>query len=252
VLAQRGDSAATGLAAGGDVVRSSDRLWLSIVLIVTMAATLPVGAQDPVRAEDLVRAQGLVRAEDDEGEWSHWTSGRYRITPGDVLEVTFPFVPELNQTVTVQPDGYITLKEIRDIRVQGRTVAQVTEDVLAAYTAFVREPAATVVLKEFQRPYFVASGEVEQPGRYELRGATTLTQALALAGGPRRGANVSQVVLYRRLPDSSLEVKEVNVSRMYAKRDLSEDPLLRPGDTIVVPKGVFGKLMPMLEFLRLR
>jgi hypothetical protein len=79
-----------------------------------------------------------------QSEWMHWTDGRYRITPGDVLEFTFPFVPELNQTVTVQPDGYISLKEVDDLRVQGRTVTQVKADALEAYGRFVREPMLNV------------------------------------------------------------------------------------------------------------
>jgi polysaccharide export outer membrane protein len=183
-------------------------------------------------------------------EWSRWTSGRYRITPGDVLEIAFPFVPELNQTVTVQPDGYVSLKEVSDMRLQGRTVAQVKADLLDAYGQFVRDPVLTVTLKEFQAPYFIAGGDITKPGRYELRGATTLTEALALAGGPVRGANLSRVVIFRQSPNEQLEVKQVNVRSMYGKRDLSEDVLLRPGDMVFVPTGVLGKLAPMLDVLR--
>ena len=183
-------------------------------------------------------------------EWTRWTEGRYRLTPGDVIEIAFPFVPELDQTVTVQPDGYVTLKELADIRVQGRTVSQVRADIQEAYARFVREPSFTLVLKEFERPYFVVNGDVEKPGRFELRGATTLTQALAIAGGTKRGANTSRVVLYRRFGEENAVGREVNVSEMYSKRDLAEDPLLRPGDTIVVPKGILGKVMPILEIWR--
>jgi polysaccharide export outer membrane protein len=185
-------------------------------------------------------------------EWTGWTEGRYRITPGDVLEVTFPFVPELNQTVTVQPDGYVTLREIADLRVQGRTVSQARTEIHDAYAQFVREPVFTLVLKEFERPYFVANGEVEKPGRYELRGATTVTQALAMAGGTRRGANTSRIVLYRRFGEEGAVGRQVDVSAMLAKKDLAEDPLLRPGDTIVVPKGVLGKVWPFFEVWRFR
>ena len=183
-------------------------------------------------------------------EWSRWTSGRYRITPGDVLEIAFPFVPELNQTVTVQPDGYVSLKEVSDMRLQGRTVAQVKADLLDAYGEFVRDPVLTVTLKEFQAPYFIAGGDITKPGRYDLRGATTLTEALALAGGPIRGANLANVVIFRQSPNEQLEVKQVNVRSMYGKRDLSEDVLLRPGDMVFVPRGVLGKLQPMLDVLR--
>jgi polysaccharide biosynthesis/export protein len=184
-----------------------------------------------------------------DSEWRHWTSGRYRITPGDVLEFRFPFVAELDQSVTVQPDGFVTLKDIPDLKVQGRTLAQVKEDVLAAYSPVVRDPVFTVALTQFEKPYFIANGEVKTPGRYELRGATTLTQALAFAGGTSAGADVSEILLVRRHGDR-VEVKEINVKRMLAKRDMSEDPLLRPGDMIVVRKGVIGKLTPLLTVFR--
>jgi polysaccharide export outer membrane protein len=230
--------------------RSRARLHLA-AFVLAAAFAPPVMAQAPRESAGTRADQPATIEPSDverEGEWTYWTGGRYRITPGDLLEFTFPFVPELNQTATVQPDGYITLREIDDLRVQGRTLAQVKADVTAAYEKFVRDPAVNVTLKEFERPYFVAGGHLEKPGKYELRGATTLTQALALAGGPRPGALTSRVTLYRRLPDNTMEVKRINVARMYAKRDLSEDPLLRPGDTIVVPTSAFGKVLPALPF----
>jgi polysaccharide export outer membrane protein len=234
------------------VVKTSTARYLLLVALLA-AATQPTTAGPQAPANAPAAAAGTPApntAGDIELESTRWIEGRYRITPGDVIEITFPFVPELNQTATVQPDGYVTLKDIPDIRVQGRTVSQVKADVLAAYSVFVRDPVFTVALKEFERPYFVANGEVEKPGRYELRGALTLTQALAIAGGTRRGANTSSVVIYRRFGEEEVDAKQVNVARMYSRKDLSEDPLLRPGDTIVVPKGVLGKVLPILEVWR--
>lgn len=223
-------------------------------LLAAASATVAARAQQSSDAAVAARSgetgTAPVESSAADNEWTRWTSGRYRITSGDVLEVTFPFVPELNQTVTVQPDGYVALKELPDLRIQGRTVAQVKADLLEAYGRFVRDPVLNVTLKEFQEPYFIAGGEVTKPGRYELRGATTLVEALALAGGPVRGANLGSVVVFRRSSGEQLEAKEINVRSMYAKRDLSEDLLLRPGDMLYVPKGVLGKLAPMLEVLR--
>jgi polysaccharide export outer membrane protein len=223
-------------------------------LIVLFVAWASVGVGARPQSEIPPREQAAAVPDDStesiEGEWTRWTEGRYRITPGDVLDISFPFVPELNQTVSVQPDGYVTLKDIADLRVQGRTLSQVRLDVRDAYAQFVREPVFTIVLKEFERPYFVANGQVEKPGRYELRGATTLTQALAIAGGTRRGANSSEIVIYRRFGEEHVTGRKVNVSAMYSKKDLAEDPLLRPGDTIVVPMSVLGKVWPVLELWR--
>lgn len=183
----------------------------------------------------------------EDSEWLVWTSGRYRITPGDVIELRFPFVPELDQTLAVQPDGYVTLREAGEIRVQGRTLPQFRAAVSEAYMPFVRDPVFTAVLKEFEKPYFVAAGEVSKPGRYELRGATTLTQAIAYAGGATDHAKMSEVVIFRPFTEDSVSVKQVDVKQMYEKRDLSEDPLLRPGDTIFLSKSVLGKLAPVLS-----
>jgi polysaccharide export outer membrane protein len=236
-------------------VTRSARYCCYVVGVLIAAASVPgVSAQQPSPATTPAPSgeavSGSLASDASEGEWTRWTNGRYRITPGDVLEVTFPFVPELNQTVMVQPDGYISLKDTRDVRAQGRTVAQLKDDLLAAYGAFVREPVFTLALKEFEKPYFIANGEVQKPGRYELRGATTLTQAVAVAGGFTHGANTSRVVLYRQFADNGVEARQINVGRMYSKRDLSEDPLLRPGDTIVVSRSVLGKVLPILDLWR--
>jgi polysaccharide biosynthesis/export protein len=175
-----------------------------------------------------------------------WTGGRYRLTPSDVVELRFPYVPEFDQTVTVQPDGYISLRGLGDLRVQGRTLPELKALLKEAYADILREPVLNIILKEFEKPYFIAAGEVARPGKYELRGATTVTQGIVLAGGHTSVAKHSQVILFRRFSGQWLEVKEVNIKRMYDSRNLSEDPLLRPGDTVFIPKSVMGKVAPFI------
>lgn len=182
---------------------------------------------------------------DEQAQWEPWIGGRYRLTPGDVLELRFPFVPELDQTLTIQPDGYVTLREGGEFRFQGRTVPEARQLILEAYAGIVRSPVLSLTLKEFEKPYFIASGEVTRPGKYELRGATTVTQALALAGGFNSKAKASQVVVFRRL-DDGITVRELDVKKMYAARDFSEDPLLRPGDMVFVPQSGWSRVAPFI------
>jgi polysaccharide export outer membrane protein len=73
-----------------------------------------------------------------------------------------------------------------------------------------------------------------------------VTQALALAGGFTDTAKHSQVILFRRYSPELLEVKEINVKKMMATRDLSEDHFLRPGDTLYVPRNLMSKIKPYL------
>ena len=167
-------------------------------LIAYAAIVIPAATYaQSTRATSDTASVVTLESTDASSEWLHWTSGRYRMTPGDVLEFRFPFVPELDQTVTVQPDGFISLKEIPDVKVQGRTLDELKASVVTAYQPVVREPSFTVTLTQFEKPYFVASGQVKTPRRYELRGATTVTQALAFAGGTVSGADLPEVLLVR-------------------------------------------------------
>lgn len=188
-------------------------------------------------------------AADEQLQW--FQGGRYRITPTDVIDLTFPYIPEFNQVVTVQPDGYITLKGVGEVRAQGRTVPELRLMLLEAYASILRDPVITIVLKEFEKPYFIAAGEVNKPGKFELRGATSLTQALAIAGGLTQTGKSSQVVLFRRFSEDMLEVKQIDVKRMFARRDLSEDPLMRPGDTLFVPKSTLARIQRFIPLPQL-
>ena len=167
---------------------------------------------------------------------------RYLLRASDVLVITFPVTPEFDHTVTVQPDGYIGLRGVGDIYVQGRTIPDLIAALRAAYGKFLHEPTINVELKDFEKPYFIASGEFEHPGKYAMRGDTTVTEAVAIAGGYTDRAKHSEVLLFRRLPEGWLEAQRVDVKAMLARKNLSEDMHLRPGDMVFVPKNRISKI----------
>src|SRR5436190_18389002 len=158
------------------------------------------------------------------------TEERYRLQPGDVLEVQFRYSPEFNQTVTVQPDGYVSLEIGGDIKVAGMTVEQARLAILKKASARLQDPVAAVILKEFQRPYFVVAGEVAAPGKIEMRERVTAIQAIMLAGGLKEGAKASQVVVFRKLNSDLAEVKLLNLKSIRRTSDLENDLTLQPGD----------------------
>ncbi len=171
---------------------------------------------------------------------------RYKLEFGDQFDVSFELSPEFNQTVTVQPDGYITLRGAGDVHVVGQTVPQLTETLKQAYGKILKDPVISVVLKDFEKPYFIADGQVGKPGKYELRGETTLTQGIAIAGGFNDAAKHSQVLLFRRVNSDWVSAKIINVKEMEKKGDLHEDPYLHPGDMLFVPKNRLSKIKPFL------
>lgn len=176
------------------------------------------------------------------------TEDRYRLQPGDVLEVQFRYSPEFNQTVTVQPDGYISLEIGGDLKVAGFTIEQTRQAILRVARARLQDPVATILLKEFQRPYFVVSGEVAQPGKIEMRERVTAIQAIMLAGGMKETARSSQVVVFRRINSDMAEVKVLNLKNIRRTSDLENDLTLQAGDMVYVPRDKISKIE---RFMRL-
>jgi polysaccharide biosynthesis/export protein len=176
----------------------------------------------------------------------HERNWRYRINPSDTLDLAFTLTPEFDQTVTVEPDGYITLRGVGDLPASGKTLPELTESIKTAYAKILRDPEISVALKEFEKPSFVVGGQVGKPGKFDWRGDVTLTQAIAMAGGFTDASKHSQVLLFRRVSEQWTEARIINVKKMLNSRDLQEDPVLRPGDMLFVPKNYLSKIKPFL------
>ena len=176
---------------------------------------------------------------------------RYLVQRSDVLEISFTFTPEYNRTVTVQPDGYISLRDLPDLHVEGKTTPEVAELIKSAYAKILHNPAVTVELKDFEKPYFIAGGQMGKPGKYDLRGETTLTQAVAMAGGFTEKSKHSQVLLFRRASNDWVEARKFDVKQMMTQADLREDPILQPGDMIFVPQNALSKISPYIPRVNL-
>jgi len=170
----------------------------------------------------------------------------YRLRCSDVVEITFTFSPDFNQLLTVQPDGYLPLKGTTQLYVEGLTLPELQAAVREAYRGILHEPEVTVTLKDFDKPYFIAAGEVGRPGKYELRAPTTVTEALAMAGGFSPRAKHSQVVIFRHISEDTLESHVLNVKALLRSRNLKEDVQLHIGDLVFVPQNTISKIRQFL------
>ncbi len=167
---------------------------------------------------------------------------RYTLRSGDSFDVNFSFSPEFNQTVIVEPDGYVTFRGAGTLHVAGQTVPQLTDTIKEAYSGILHDPVVTVALKEFDKPYFIAAGEVGKPGKYELRSDLSLVEAINVAGGLTDASKHSQVLLFRRAAGDKVEARLFDVKKMIASRNLQEDPHLLPGDMLLVPQNFISKI----------
>src|SRR5580658_8849170 len=135
---------------------------------------------------------------------------RYQVQRDDILIISFALSPELDQTVTIQPDGYINLLNAGSLYIQGMTVPEVVAALKKTYSKTLHDPIIDVDLKDFQKPYFVALGQVGKPGQYDLRYDMTITEAIGVAGGFAPTAK-TQMFLYRRDGAMWVEVKELKL-----------------------------------------
>jgi polysaccharide export outer membrane protein len=179
---------------------------------------------------------------------------RYRINKTDVLSVNFLFTPEYDQNLQVQPDGYVIPRGIQQIRAEGMTLPEFTEALQTNYGKILHEPVITVLPTNVVPAYFIAGGEVHNPGRYTFQGDTTIAQAIVLAGGFTSFAKHSQVILFRRMNNEWVEGRRVDLKHMLNSANLSEDIHLEPGDMIYVPKNIISKvqtwLLPEADFVK--
>ncbi len=172
---------------------------------------------------------------------------RYQVQRDDVMLITFALSPELNQQVTIQPDGYINLQNVGSLYVQGMTVPEVVEALKKIYSKTLHDPIIDVDLKDFQKPYFVALGQVQKPGQYDLRYDMTVTEAIGVAGGFTPGAK-TQVFLYHRVSNEWAEVKELNIRQILTGKNINEDAHLMPGDMIFVPEKFIAKFRKYVPY----
>ena len=172
---------------------------------------------------------------------------RYHIQPSDVLELTFPIATEFNQKVRVQPDGFISLQGAGSISILGLTMPQVVEAIKKAYVGILNDPIIDVDLVEFQRPYFIVTGQVGKPGQYDLRTDVTVSQAIAIAGGFAPTAK-TQVFLYRRNDTGWVEAKEMKLKDFLHGKNIQEDIDIRPGDMIFVPEKTITKIRKYIPY----
>lgn len=167
---------------------------------------------------------------------------RYRLVPGDVLDIVYRYTPEFNQTVTLHPDGYVGLEIVGDIKLSGLTLEEAKKTLIEKASVRLKDPEISLLLKEFQKPYFVVSGEVTQPGRFEMRESVTALQAVMTAGGFKDTAKMSQILIFRKINADFAEVKVLNLKKIKKTSDLENDLTLEAGDIILVPRNNFSKL----------
>ena len=160
----------------------------------------------------------------------------YRLGYGDVIEAKFFNTPEYNESVAVRPDGYISLQRVGDIYANGKTVSELDAEITQAYTEVLQNPDVTLLVRQFGGQQCYVMGEVEKPGMVNVAKGMTLLRAIAAAGGPKKSAKLSSIILIRSQDFKTAEASRLDLSMGHLAKRMETDLTVNAYDVIYVPK----------------
>lgn len=160
---------------------------------------------------------------------------------GDLVRISFPYMPTLDAEQRVQPSGFISPPLLPPVQTRGITAGALQQRLEQAYRGKLKHPAVTVALVEYNRkpapPEFFVLGEVVAPGVKEYREGMTLMEALARAGGANRSANLRKVVVIE--PNGTqLAARMVDFDNLLTGRGDPSNrivPVIGPNAVVIVP-----------------
>lgn len=213
-------------------------------LLVLSALALPVAAYSQTSNTAASPATDAAAGADSNRATLPMPGNPYRLHLSDKLQIELPFAPEYNETTTVQPDGRVGLRGTEAVQVAGKTIAETEAIIESAYAGILKQPQVTVLLTDFLKPSFYASGEVGHPGRYEMLSDTDLLQAISEAGGLlNERASKTQVIIFRPINSGMYETKVIDVKQMLVAKERDQEIYpIKPGDIIYVPQNKMSKI----------
>lgn len=161
-------------------------------------------------------------------------SSRYIVGSGDVLEISVWKDEALSRTVTVLPDGTISLPLIGEYMAMGKSIHLIRKEIKKKIALFVPNPELIVSVKEVNSLWVYVIGKVTNAGRFKLNGNVNVLQVLSMAGGFNSFADSSKIKIFREKKGGT-EIFSFNYNDITRGKNLLANIRLEKGDVIVVP-----------------
>jgi len=163
----------------------------------------------------------------------------YRLAPGDLLDVKFPYHPEENERVPVRPDGRINMQVVGEVNASGLTVKELEQVVVERSSRTLRGPVVSIVIVGLAEHKVYVGGQVARPGFVIFRHGMTPLEAIVERGGFADDAKMDQVMHMHRIGDQ-VEAQKIDLTGVVAGT-AAEETTLSPNDIIIVPRTFIGK-----------
>ncbi len=158
----------------------------------------------------------------------------YKLNQGDMLQISVWGEESLQKEVKILPDGSISFPLAGRVEVANTSSTEVEKRITEKLKTYLPDPQVTVVVSNIEgnRAYII--GKVQKPGPILLTGPMTILQALSLAGGLDKFADLDSIKILRGLGKAQ-KVISVNYDKLIQGQSLESNILLNTGDTILVP-----------------
>ena len=173
----------------------------------------------------------------------------YLLQPGDNLDIKFFYNPELNENVTIRPDGRISLQLIDEVKAAGLTPAQLDDILTKQYSGQLKSPIIAVIVKTFEGQRIYVGGEVNAPQVLTVIGTINALQAIFNAGGFTPDAQISSTVIISRGPDNKPIARIVDMGKAIRGELTDREYQLHPYDMVYVPKTTIARADQFLTHL---
>jgi len=172
----------------------------------------------------------------------------YQIQIGDVLSLKLLLNPELEEEVTVRPDGKISTAVAQNIMAYGATPEELQEELNFRYGEHLSDPNVAVIVRSFAPTRFYVLGEVNEPGEYISVGPNlTLLQALAMAGDVKNSADLEEVIILRRGAGNRPKAYRADYDNATSGLMPGSDVRLAAYDVVYVPKTAIADAYVLYE-----
>jgi protein involved in polysaccharide export with SLBB domain len=173
-------------------------------------------------------------------------SVRVSLAPGDSIEVKFFYTPELNEVQTVRPDGNIALLLVGEVRAEGKTPAELQDELVKRYSSQLRNPQVTVIVRSLEGRRVYVGGEVKTPGVIPMPGQLTAMEAIMQAGGFNVLAAEPENVVIIRYKERQRFGYMLNMKEALAGKDY-QPFYLESRDIIYVPRTRIAELNQWID-----
>jgi len=171
----------------------------------------------------------------------------YYLQVGDVLKINFFYNPELNQTVTIRPDGKISLHFIGELLAENLSPSQLNEAITEKYKEILKKPGVTVNVQKFEERKIYVGGEVMMPAMIPFARGVTVLKAIFTVGGFKETASKKSVIIISKGTDNLPIAREVDLKEVISGKAPGGDIILQPFDIVYVPTTSIADLNKFVE-----